>query len=511
MNSTILSREDKLKILEERKVQAAVKPEAFINFFCKTFDPKRAPHHLKFKLFDFQEELVAEVKKAIDEGYDIFIEKSREMGATYTVLDVLLWFWLYIPGSNFLLGSRKEAYVDNTKGESGDNSNKEESLFGKIEYTLNRLPKFMLPKGFDFRKHMTYMSLINPENGNVISGESSNPHFSRGGRHKAIMMDEFAFWDNDTSAWGSTADTTDCRIVVTTPGIRPGKAKRLRFGSDGEHIKVITLHFTKDPRKNAEWVTRERSRRSAEDFAREIEINWETSVQGRVYPEIQFATVGNFPYNAQWPLYVSWDFGLDGMALQWWQKNKINGKWRLVEAYENSDKIIDYFFPFFPGCMIDSKFEYISEDIGVIDKTKEFKKAIHFGDPDVAKRSIQTGLSTRKVLENIGIYVQTKPEANHFHMRKEQTKRMLQNGIEINKTRGTDQWMECMKNARFPQRGESSEAVTPINLPVHDWTSHHRTSTEYFAINSASGQAAGDDDPYKKYEKHKQDDYNPIA
>jgi len=500
MNSTILSREQKLKILEDRKVQSTTDPAAFINFFCKTFDPKRSPHHFKFKLFPRQEEMVAEVKKHIDEGRDLFIEKSREVGATYGVLDVILWFWLYIPGSNFLLGSRKEAYVDNTRGD--DVSNKEESLFGKIEYTLNHLPKFMLPKGFDFRKHITYMSLINPENGNVISGESSNPQFSRGGRHKAVLLDEFAFWDNDTAAWGATADTTNCRIVITTPGIKPGKAKRLRFGDDGEVIDIFTFHYTQDPRKTQEWVTHERSRRSAEDFAREIEINWETSVQGRVYPEIQYLSVGEFPYNAEWPLYVSWDFGLDGMAIQWWQKNKINGKWRLIEAYENNDKIIDYFFPFFPGCSIDSKFEYISEDLKVIGETKQFKKAIHFGDPDVAKRSIQTGISTRQVLENIGIYVQSKPEANKFNIRKENTKRMLQNGIEVNKTRGTDQWQECLKNARFPQRGETSQAVTAINLPIHDWTSHHRTATEYFAVNQA--EESGGEDRYKKYENFPQ-------
>ena len=507
MNSKTLSREEKLAKLKKMKQEAELDPKLYINHFCKTFDPKREPYHFKFKLFQFQEGLVDEMKKAIEEGYDIFIDKCREMGATYTAIDVILWFWRYIPGSNFLLGSRKEAYVDNTKGDSGENSNKEESLFGKIEYTLMRQPKFMLPKGFDFRKHLTYMSLINPENGNIISGESSNPNFSRGGRQKAILMDEFAFWDNDSSAWGSTADTTKCRIVLTTPGIKPGKAKRLRFGEDGEKIKIIELDYSLDPRKDENWIRGERERRSEEDFAREIMRNWDTSVKGRVYDEVKHFEVGNFPYNPEWPLFVAWDFGLDAIAIQWWQKNMENGKFRLVEAYKKENIPIHYVFPFFPGNLVDSLFEYTSEELSLMPKLNVWKKAVHVGDPDVAKRSITSKekTSTRLELEKAGIFVQTSPESNTFQIRKEKTKVLLQKGIEVNDTPGTKLYVASMKFARYPQRSENSQATTPVMLPIHDWTSHHRTATEYLAVNlDKANVAVTGEDPYKKYDNFKQ-------
>jgi len=326
------------------------------------------------------------------------------------------------------------------------------------------------------------MSLVNPENGNAISGESSNPNFSRGGRFKAVLLDEFAFWDNDTAAWGSTADTTDCRIVLTTPGIKPGKAKRLRFGQDGEEIKAISLTYNLDPRKTNEWLDRERGRRSNEDFAREIMINWEVAITGKVYEEIRYAKVGDYPYEPNWPLYVSWDFGLDGTAIQWWQMNLNNGRPRLVDSYENHDKPISWYAPLFDK-PIDSQFDYISDDLEAIEAVKEFKKGIHFGDPDVSKRNLVTGTSTRQELETMGIYVQTRPEANDFTSRKERTKVLLQNGIEVNRTPRNEYWLECMKNARFPQRQETSQATTPVRLPIHDWTSHHRTATEYFAVN----------------------------
>ena len=188
-------------IIQKRMKEAEADPVRFIDLFLYTFNPNQQPYHFEFKLFDYQRELVYEIKKAIEEGNDLFIEKCREMGATYTVLAVFLWFWRYIPGSNFLLGSRKESEVDNTKGEAGEVSNKESSLFGKLEYMLNHMPSFMYPKGFVVSKDLNYMSLLNPELGNVISGESANPNFSRGGRQKAILMDEFAFWENDKKAF----------------------------------------------------------------------------------------------------------------------------------------------------------------------------------------------------------------------------------------------------------------------------------------------------------------------
>jgi len=466
--------------------QAKTDPVVFIDRFLYTFDPKREPYHLPFVLFDYQEELVGELVTCIRQGDDIFVEKCREMGVTYVTLAVLFWFWRYVPGSNFLIGSRKEQYVDNTSRVLvGELMNKEESLFGKLGYFIDRIEMtfpFILPAGFVKRKNLTYMSLINPENGNVISGESSNPNFSRGGRHKAVLLDEFAFWDNDASAWGATADTTNCRIVLTTPGIRPCKAKRLRFGKDGEEIKLITLPYNLDPRKTPEWLEKERKRRSAEDYAREIMINWETSITGRVYEEITLSEVGLFPYNPNWPLYTAWDFGLDGVALQWWQKNLTNGKKRLIEAYTNSDRPIEWFFPFV-GQDIDSKYEYSTEDLALINAVKVFKKSIHYGDPDVSKRSLLTNTSTRQALEAIKVYVQTNPESNDFISRREKTKVMLQDGLEINQTPGTEYWLECIKNARYPQRLETSQATTPVTLPIHDWTSHHRTSTEYFAVN----------------------------
>lgn len=478
--------EEEKELLIKARTEAGKDPVVFCKLFLHTFDPRVKPSDLKFMPFPYQEDLIRELRHAIEYGEDVFIDKSRDVGATYTTLAVFMWFWMFVPGSSFLLGSRKQHYVDNRFGNAGadDKSSKEESLFGKLQYFVDHMPAYMLPAGFSATKHFGSMKLLNPENGNSISGESSNPSFSRGGRQTAILLDEFAFWENDTSAWGATADTTNCRIVLTTPGNRPSKAKRLRFGKDGEKIKVIEIDFTKDPRKTAEWEAKERGRRSPDDFNREIKRNWDTALVGLVYPEITSVKIGAYPYNPAWGLYVSWDFGLDGTALQWWQVDLAVGRKRLVQAYTNVDKPIQFFLPLF-GKEIDSSFAYSSTDLQLIRGVSQWKPAIHFGDPDVEKRAYQTNdkLSTRKVLEDAGIYVQTNRDSNDFMTRWQTTKLMLVSGVDVNRTMFTDRWVEAMQEAQFPERKESSQSTTEITKPIHNWTSHPRTATEYFAVN----------------------------
>lgn len=483
---TELSKTDKQSKLLTRIKEAKSDYKLFINRFLYTFDPRQPNPHLPFEMFPFQEDLADEIYTAITQGYDVFIDKSRDMGATYTTLAMFLWFWLYQPGYNFLVGSRKQDYVDNRFGNSNsaDVSNKEESLFGKLDYMVSRLPFFMLPKGFIQKKHMGFMKMMNPELGNVISGESSSANFSRGGRQKAILLDEFAFWENDTSAWGSTADTTNCRIILTTAGTKPGKAKRLRFGNDGEKIKIIEIDYKQDPRKTQKWEANERTRRSKEDFSREILRNWDTSLKGRVYNDIIEVKVGKFPYNPNMPLYATWDFGLDGTAIQWWQVDLRTNRKRLIDAYTKIDQPIQFFFPLFNN-PIDTLFSYESFDLELIRKVKDYKKAIHFGDPDVAKRAYQSKkrTSTREELEEVGIYVQTNTQANDFYTRWEKTKVLLRSGVDVDDNFGTQQWLDAMQEARFPQRSDNSESTSAIVKPIHDWTSHPRTATEYFAVN----------------------------
>lgn len=212
------------------------------NMFFYTLDVRRKPrHHRPFTTYWYQDLVILTTIHHINQGIDLAEEKSRDMGASWLKVGCLTWLWLQPTGGyDFLIGSRIQDYVDK-KGDP-------RTLFEKVRYLLKRLPSWLLPKGFNPRKHDFFMRLLNPESGASITGESNNASFSTGGRYRAIFVDEFAKWENtDKAAWTAMADATPCRLPVSTP-----------FGAYGQYYEIVTdgqtkkltIHWSLHPRKN---------------------------------------------------------------------------------------------------------------------------------------------------------------------------------------------------------------------------------------------------------------------
>lgn len=454
----------------QQKAKAANDVIFFIENYGWTFDPRTQEKDLRFKLYDYEKEYALDLVDHIRNKKDLFVEKSRDMGITWITLYVLIWFWFFSPKFQCLIGSRKEDYVDNRLIDS---------LFGKIDYILQKLP--FIPEGFDLAKHRTYMKLESPVRRSAIKGESANANFSRAGRFDCIFFDELAFWPFCQQSWESAGDSAPCRIAVSTPSPESSYAKALR---NSGLIEVKTIHWRLHPKKDDAWYEREKQRRTAEEVARELDINWEGALEGIVYPEYTNCKFGDYPYIPDWPLYVSWDFGLDGTAIGWWQKNPATGRVRLVETYFKVNKPIHYFLPLF-GKPIEAGLLYNNEDLKIINEVKDWAAASHFGDPDVDKRAFQHKemTSTREVLQKNNIYIQTNTKANDLQSRMTECKLLLQSGVEVNSTPGTNLWFEAIKSYRFPRREETSQATSANLKPIHDWSSHLATMTEYFAVN----------------------------
>lgn len=271
----------------------------WINCFCYTKNPRCKPDVLPFIIYEaYQKDYILSIQSAIDSQEDLLTDKSRDMGVSWMVLYVFTHKWLFENGSDFRVGSRKEDFVDKL----GDI----DTLLEKVRFTLMRQPLWMLPKGFELEKHAGYMRIINPENNNAILGESANEHFGSGGRRKAILLDEFSKWDNSVAegSWTSTADVAKCRLVVSTPNGSGNKFAILANGTK-EKIKKISLHWTLHPEKGKDayyldngvkitvndlkeafklwqsgirmrspWYDAESERRSDNDLAQEVDIDY---------------------------------------------------------------------------------------------------------------------------------------------------------------------------------------------------------------------------------------------
>lgn len=450
----------------------------WINTYVKTFDPRLdGNRRVPFVLYDFQVEVVLWLEECYRAHRDVVIEKSRDMGVSWTVLAWITWHLVFDRDFQFLVGSRKEDFVDNRQLDS---------LIPKVAFILQNLPPWQLDKvGYDPLKHRTWMSIKIPGPNNNLSGESSNPNFGRGGRYSGILLDEFAFFDFADSALAATADATPFRAFVSTPNGQNAHYRVRQSANKGDRSPSLkTLHWRLHPNKDDAWYEAEKERRTPLEIARELDISYESSIEGQVYPEITQVKVGQYPFVPGWPLYTSWDFGLgDATAMLWWQRNPINGLWRVVDAYQNDNRTVDFYVPFVTGDPPSGiPYGYTEFDLAKIAVHKGYGPAIHYGDPAGEQRNQVTGTSVITELAKHGILVGTKPEVNTFAARWQATKMFLRKIEGINEET-CQPLLDAMRNARFPAKRESYQGTVANIKPVHNWTSHLRTAVEFMAVN----------------------------
>ena len=270
-----------LETVEEREA-CLVACMQDVGFWCEhfawTFDPRtpQRPHH-RFILYDFQRTALEQLLHAIRTGGTMLVEKSRDMGASWLMMTLLTWCWLFDESFHALVGSRKEDLVDDGTVDA---------LFGKIDYQLERQPAWML-QGYDAqRKEMRRKLHLQHPQGNLITGESANRHFGRGPRKNVVYLDEFAFWEDDQAVWTGIGDTAPCRIVTSTPAGQHNMFARIRH--DDPTVTLCTLHWTKHPYKDLAWYTRECAARAADpvSIAQELDIDYAASAGGLALPEM---------------------------------------------------------------------------------------------------------------------------------------------------------------------------------------------------------------------------------
>jgi len=469
----------------------------FIENFGWTFDPRPQanPNHLPFLLFDYQKDAIRAIIDHIENGKDLLFEKSRDMGASWILFVwVPLWYWLFKDGVNILLGSYKQDLVDNRS---------KDSLFGMIDYAMDALPMWLLPKGFNKDKNRNQMKLTNPANLNFIGGDTMNPDFGRGTRKTVILFDELGTWDYAKEAWEGAGQSTACRIANSTPKGYNYYAKLRYSGMD-----VHTMHWSEHPLKDNEWYEFEKSRNTEEAIAQELDISYNKSQEGRVYPEWNENNVflGDYEYDPNKPLYVGWDFGRnDDTAIIWCQPHERGIA--IVDTYSRGKgKLIDYFIPFVTG-MIPSEYnDYTAEELEIIDRHKYWARGTHFGDPAGRFHNQVTNDTVISVLKESGIVINFQDSWKEFQKRKTASKLLVRDGVHIRKTNQTEHFHMCMTQASYPKVTVEGEKEVRSIKPKHDWTSHYRSAFEYLALGLSEFKATRSK-PYDKFPKKKEFTY----
>ena len=279
-------------------------PEACIDFiehWCITYDPRNAggdiPTKLPFVLFDRQVDFVEFIVTLILEQVDGLVEKCRDMGATWLCAAISVWIWLYWPDAAIGWGSRKEALVDKI----GD----PKSIFDKIRMIIWMLPREMWPEGFSPRTHMTFMEIVNPENGSTITGESGDG-IGRGGRTLVYFKDESAHYERPELIEASVSENTRVAIDISSVnGVGNVFHRRRQSGLEWEpgqkmvkdRANVFVMDWRDHPMKTQEWFDQRKAKFENDGlphiFAQEVERNYSASIEGIVIkPEWVEACIG---------------------------------------------------------------------------------------------------------------------------------------------------------------------------------------------------------------------------
>ncbi len=244
-----------------------------------TYDPRligsRDGAYVRLKLWPKQREIVVWMLARIQMGEEGLVEKSRDVGATYLCAGVALHQWLFEPGFKATFGSRKVDYVDRR-----DNP---DSIFAKIRLMLRRLPRAMLPEGFNYVRHDTFMRLVNPANGALICGEGGED-MGRGGSSSVYFLDEAAFVPHADAVERALSGNSDCVIWVSSVNGMGNLFARKRHSILKQH-QIARLHWRDDPRKSESWAqAKQASFADPAAWASEYDIDYAASLEGACIP-----------------------------------------------------------------------------------------------------------------------------------------------------------------------------------------------------------------------------------
>lgn len=437
----------------------------FFKYWGWTYDPRIAPSDLPFLTYEYQEEYIHELIQDIINGESELIEKTRDMGVTWMVLSVFVYRWLFFDES-FLVGSIVEGKVD-TIGDM-------DSHFERMRYIISKLPKWMLDRCGYSAKNSAYMRLYK-DSGSSITGESMNAQFSRQGRYKAILLDEFAFIQSSVTVWRACGDSSPCKIVVSTPN---GSNNQFAILRKSGQIKVKTFHWTKHPLKTREWYENQKKKRTSKDIAQEIDINYTISAGDPFYQGFSRALhFRKMRITSECELILSWDYGFRHPNCSIHQIS-VEGIWIVVDNIFGEDQTIDEFG------------EYVTEYLNENYKGFQYRHK-NFGDPAGRQSSDKSRRSSEQILNEMGFKVVSIPSnsaQSGYANRKviiEKKLRTLIGGIPslvINDVPNNAIIAEAFEGGyRYP---DANKYGGISEQPVDDgWFEHPMNTIEYVAVN----------------------------
>jgi len=450
-------------------VRCEYDPVFFITKYCYTLDPKDAKN--KIKLIP-KWEYVTTLIENIHANQNNLIEKTRQMIVSWITQAYNVWGLLFGNGYAALNLSRKEDLVDDKT---------HNSLFGKMRFIFDHLPEWMIEARFGKVIHsgeaIRYLRAQNEKYNNSIIGESANIGAGRGGSFTKVFADEFGFVDRSESVYSSFDDACPTgKNLITTPPFKGKKCcfYRLREGSFRKinDFEIVRIHWTQHPHRNKEWYRKACQGKTDDEVARELDIDWNISVKGRIYDRWETSKhIISYKYQNVLPLDLDFDFGIGESPVSIGVSQDLpDGKTVYFSDMEFFGLTADEIMP---------KLTAQIEKVGYVGKFKELRC---WGDPSGKARGA-TGKSWITEFRRYDIIIQYTTN---------QQKRDLEYGhLVVNRMIAQDQ-LVCTENCHitidslesYKRKTDTEGNVLDSMLISDDWAKHRADGIRYKAINT---------------------------
>lgn len=442
----------------------------------------KTAENIPFLPFDYQKEFIVDMWKCIKEGQlhpserswptNIFVEKSRQMWVTWCVVGVFVYGYIF----------HKHDYLIISKDEQEAKTN-----LWRVREMMEALPAWMLPPWFSKKKgtpHNQELQVSRDDWHWSIQGASASPNAWRGSTKHAIFLDEMAFMVNGRLINTSCSSATQCRIMNSTPNGKGNIYYEMREKAISGKIRWYRFHWTENPLYDEAWYNEQKKNRTPVDISQELEIDYEGSLEGRVYPEWKEGVVEfwDFVYDSKHQVYFSIDnarWGNDPNAIVVFQL--IHKKIRIIDSH------LIWWWPSevssFVACRPITGMKLNDKDLQFLDRLKMYYNPIVIADP-YDSNAAMNGTTISKEYARYWIHVQL-PTVQKWQYGNvyEQIRivSMMLPRFQVDSLLGKDA-SDAMYNSHYPKSWDWSNRITPQTKPVHDQWSHCRTAIEYFAL-----------------------------
>ena len=452
-----------------------------------TLIPERYGNTVPFILFEYQKDFIRDAWAAIQmwrqpisertEPTDVFSEKSRQMWFSWS----FAWLQLYW----YMFHDLKSLYISK-KADEVDKNGDIKSHFEKIRFMIRKLPEWLLPDWVEknnWTECNKYMNISRKDWTWAIIWETANPNAWRWWTFAFVVFDEMAFMQYATAINMSISAATPCRFFNSTPNWEWNEYFKMRKLAVAWLVRYHKCHWSEHPFYTKEWYEWKIKGMTKEQIAQELEIDYNVAIQWRVYSNFKWET-HSVDYNPNKPLYVIIDnshWWADPHAVIITQPNYDSQFWDIIDSVTMNCDIPEManFLAWAPKMALnDIELAFFNRY-----QNYNWRSATFVSDPyDTHSRIVNNHHPDWMVIydEYARVWIHLNVPNTKDNPK---TTQIIKTRNNIHRVRVNERCMDfisAIQNAQYPDSWATR--TWPVDLPIHDWTSHYRTALEYMTI-----------------------------